>query len=39
MCVKFPSGNLNSDPYLPHPTNTYTYRVTITPRVCGGNEN
>ena len=34
MYVKLPLGNLNSDPYPPHPTNTYTYGVTIAPRVC-----
>ena len=36
MCVKLPLKNLDSDPYSPHPTNTYTYGVTIAPRVCGG---
>ena len=29
MCVKFPSENLNSDSYPPHPTITYTCGVTI----------
>ena len=29
MYVKLPHGNLNSDPYPPHLTNTYTYRMTI----------
>ena len=36
--------DLNLGPYLPHPTNTYTCGITITPttastiasRVCGG---
>ena len=36
MCVKFPPGNLNSDIYSSHPINTYTCEVTITPRVCSG---
>ena len=34
MCVKLPLGNLNSGPYLPHYTNTYTCKVTIAPKVC-----
>ena len=33
--MKFPIGNINPGPYLPHPTNTYTCRVTTAPRVCG----
>ena len=33
MCVKFPSRNLNSDPFLPHPTNIYIYKVTIVPKL------
>ena len=36
ICVKFPFENLNPDPYLLHPTSTYTRGMTITPRVCGG---
>ena len=36
MCVKLPSGDLNPDPYPPHLISTYTCRVTIAPRVCGG---
>ena len=36
MCVKLPSGYLNLGPYPSQPTSTYTCRVTITPRVCGG---
>ena len=36
MCVKFLSSDLNIDPCLPHPTSTYTYEVTIMPRVHGG---
>ena len=38
MCVKLPPGDLNLGPCPPHSANTYTYGVTITPRVCG-NEN
>ena len=34
-CVKLPFGDLNLDSYPPHPTNIYTYRVIIAPRVCG----
>ena len=34
-CVKLPFGDLNLDPYPPHPTNMYTYKVIIAPRVCG----
>ena len=37
MCVKLPPKDLNLDPCPPHLTNTYTYKVTIAPRVCGGN--
>ena len=29
MCVKFPYGDLNLNPYPSHLTNTYTCRVTI----------
>ena len=36
MCVKFPVGDLNPDPYPSHPTSIYTYRVTTAPRVRGG---
>ena len=36
MCVKLPHGDFNPGPYPPHPTSTYTYGVTIAPRVCGG---
>ena len=36
MCVKLPFENLDSNPYSLHPTNTYTYGVTIAPKVCGG---
>ena len=36
MCVKLSPEDLNLDPYPPHPTNTYTYRVTIAPKTCGG---
>ena len=34
--MKLPSGDLNPDPYPPHPTNTYIYGVIIALRVCGG---
>ena len=27
--MKLPSGDLNPNPYPPHPINTYIYRVTI----------
>ena len=37
MCVKFLPKDLNSDSYLPHPPNIYTYEVIIVPNVCGGN--
>ena len=33
MCVKFLLKDLKADSYLPHSTNTYTYKVTITSRV------
>ena len=33
MCVKFPSKDLNPDPFLPHPTNIYIYKVTIVPKL------
>ena len=36
MCVKLLLGDLNPNPYPLHPTNTYTYRVIIAPRVCDG---
>ena len=29
MCVNIPPGDLNSDPYLLHFTDTFTYRVTM----------
>ena len=31
--MKLSPEDLNSDHYPPHPTNTYTCRVTIAPRV------
>ena len=37
MCVKLPYGDLKSSPCLPHPTSTYTFKVIIAPKVCGGN--
>ena len=36
MCVKLPPGDLNPDSYPLHLISTYTYGVTIAPRVCGG---
>ena len=38
MCLKLPLGDLNSGPYPPQPASTYTCKVTITPKVCGGND-
>ena len=38
MCVKFPPGDLNPDPYPPHPTNIYTCEMTTALRICGGIE-
>ena len=29
MCINIHSENLNFDPYFPHPTSIYIYRVTI----------
>ena len=39
MCIKLPPKDLNLGPYPPHPTSTYTYRIIIAPRVCGGRNN
>ena len=36
MSVKLSPRDLNPGPYLPHPTSTYTYEMTVAPRVCGG---
>jgi len=36
MYVKLPPRYLNPDPYPPHLTNIYTYKVTTTPRVRSG---
>ena len=36
MCVKFSPEDLNFGLCPPHPTNTYTCRVTIALRVHGG---
>ena len=36
MCVNLLLEDLNSDPYPPYLTNIYTCKVTIAPRVCGG---
>ena len=33
MCMKLSSENLNPSSYSPHPTNTYTYEVTIAPKI------
>ena len=35
ICVKLSPENLNPDPFPPHLTNTYTCRVSNTPKVCG----
>ena len=35
MCVKLTTGDLYYDSYPTQPTSTYTYRVTIAPRVRG----
>ena len=37
MCVKIPPRDLNPGPCPLHLTSTYTYEVTIAPKVCGGN--
>ena len=36
MCVKLPPRDLNPDLYPPHLISTYTCRVIIAPRSCGG---
>ena len=36
MYVKLSLKNLNPGPYTPHPTNTYTCRIIIASKVCGG---
>ena len=36
MCAKLSPRDLNLDPCLLHPTRTYTCKVTIVLRVCGG---
>ena len=36
MCVNLHFWDLNLGIYPPHPTNVYTCRVTIAPRVCSG---
>ena len=33
MCVKFPSKDMNLNPFSTHSTSIYTYEVTIIPRV------
>ena len=35
MCVKFPPKDFKPDPCPPHPTNTYTYGVTIILKMYG----
>ena len=35
--MKLIPRDLNLDPCLPHPTSTYTYEVTTTSRMYGGN--
>ena len=35
MCVKLRPGDLNPDPYLPHPTNIYICGITTIPKVHG----
>ena len=37
MCAKLPPRDLNPAPCPLHLTSTYTYGVTIAPRMCGGN--
>ena len=39
MCVKLFLENLNFGPYSPYSTNTYIYKITITPKVYGDYEN
>ena len=36
MYVNLPPGDLNSGPCPLHPTSTYTCKVIIVPRMCGG---
>ena len=36
MCVKLSSGELNPNPCPPHPTSTYTCRMTIALNMYGG---
>ena len=35
MCVKLPPGELNPDPYPPHLTSIYTYKMITVPKMCG----
>ena len=39
MCVKLPLGDLNTDPFPPHPISIYTCEVTIASRVCSDDKN
>ena len=39
MYVKFPTRDLNPDPYSLHPTSTYTYKMTIAPKIYGSQMN
>ena len=38
MCVKLSPRYLNPDPYPPHSTSIYTYKVTTVPKVRGGHQ-
>ena len=33
--MKLSPRDLNLGPYPPHPTSTYTYEMTIAPKMCG----
>ena len=35
MCVNLPPENLNPDPYPPHLTSIYTYKMITVPKMCG----
>ena len=39
MRKKLHIGDSNPDPFLTHPTNTYTCRVNNTPKMCSGKLN
>ena len=38
MCVKLPPGDLNSDFYPPHHTNTYTCKMTTIQKMRDDND-